>query len=118
MCQIWGNTTVTGLCIPDISGVTPLQQQDCLRVISFGRLQMWSNTAAIRDCVRVNSFGTGSQHIPDLEQHFYHMQENSFVRFDNPDLKQHRCYGTVYVLNRLCIMYYYEFGLFCVAFIL
>ena len=72
----------------------------------------------LRDCVRVISFGTGSQHIPDLEQHFYHMQENSFVRFDNPDLKQHRCYGTVYVLNRLCIMYYYEFGLFCVAFIL
>ena len=62
----------------------------------------------LRDCVRVISFGTGSQHIPDLEQHPFHMLVNSFGRFDNPDLKQHRCwYGTVYGSNRF-IMYYYD----------
>ena len=104
---------------------TPLQQ-DCV-------FQIWRNTAAatgglftghfvrkIPDverhrcygtshcCVWVNSFGTGSQHIPDLEQHPFHMLVNSFGRFDNPDLKQHRCwYGTVYGSNRF-IMYYYD----------
>ena len=102
------------------SGPTPLQQ-DCV-------FQIWSSTARrkrtvygsfrsedsrcgatplllLRDCVRVISFGTGSQHIPDLEQHPCHMLVNSFVRFDNPDLKQHRCYGTLYGSIRF-IMYY------------
>ena len=113
------------------SGATPLQQ-DCV-------FQIWSNTAAatglftghfvrkipdrfgastplLRDCARVNSFGTaGSQHIPDLEQHPYHMLVNSFVRFDHPDLKQHRCYGTVDgSIISLCITTIF----FCVAFIL
>ena len=32
------------------SGATPLQQQDCLRVISLGRFQTWSNTAATGLC--------------------------------------------------------------------
>ena len=92
------------------SGATPLQQQDCLRVISFGRFQGGA-TPLLRDCVRVNSFGTGSQHIPDLEQNPYHMLVNSFVKFDNPDLRQHRCYGTVYGSIRF-IMYYYDFFFF------
>ena len=48
--------------------------------------------------------------MPDLEQHPYHMRVNSFVKFDNPDLKQ-RCYGTVY--GSICfIMYYYDFCFF------
>ena len=76
------------------SGPTPLQQ-DCV-------FQIWSSTARcnrtvnvsfrsedsrcgakplLPDCVRVNSFATGSQHIPDLERHPYHMLVNSFVRF-------------------------------------
>ena len=39
------------------------------------------------------------------------MRVNSFVRFDNPDLKQHRCYGTVY--GSICfIMHYYDFFFF------
>ena len=46
MCQIWTNTVATGLlCILDLEHHRSLQQ-DCLRVISFGRFQMWSNTAA------------------------------------------------------------------------
>ena len=45
MCQIWTNTAVTGLCISDLEQHRSLQL-DCLRVISFGRYQMWSNTAA------------------------------------------------------------------------
>ena len=44
-------------------------------------------TPLVRNCVRVNSFGTKSQHILDVEQHPYHMRVNSFGRFDNPDLK-------------------------------
>ena len=68
-------------------------------------------TPLLRDCVRVNSFGTGSQHVQDLEQHPYHMLLNSFVRCDNPDLKQHRCYGTGYGSIRF-IMYYDDFCFF------
>ena len=115
------------------SGPTPLQQ-DCV-------FQIWSSTARcnrtvnvsfrsedsrcgakplLPDCVRVNSFGTGSQHIPDLEQHPHQMRDNSFVRFDNLDLHQHRCYRTVYGSIRF-IMYYYDMlrflFFFCVAFI-
>ena len=46
------------------------------------------------------------------------MLVNLFVRFDNPDLKQHRCYRTVYRSIRF-IMYHYDFCFFfCVAFIL
>ena len=115
ICQIWRNIAATGLCIPH------LEQHRCSNRTVHRLLRSEDSSAAtplLRDCVRVNSFGTGSQHIPDLEQQPNQMRVNSFARLDNPDLKQHRCYGTVYVLNRLCIMYYYEFGLFCVAFIL
>ena len=77
------------------SGATPLEQDCCLRFISFGRFQMWSNTAATG--LRTgHSLGSGTQHIPDLEQHPYHIGVNSFARFDHPDMKQHRCYGTLY----------------------
>ena len=55
MCQIWTNTVATGrLCILDLEQHRSLQQ-DCLRVISFGRFQMWSNTAA------ATRLGTGQQ---------------------------------------------------------
>ena len=50
-------------------------------------------------------------HIPDLEQHPYHMRVNSFARFDDLDLKQYRYCGTVYGSIRF-IMYHYDFCLF------
>ena len=98
------------------SGATRLQQQKGSFRSEDSRC---GATPPLRDdCVRVNSFGTGSQHIPDLEQHPYHMLVNTFVRFDTPDLKQHRCYGTVYGSTRF-IMYYYDFLFFFrVAFVL
>ena len=51
----------------------------------------WYGTVygSIRSEQEVNTF------IPYLEQHLYHMRVNSFARFDNIDLKQHRYYGTV-----------------------
>ena len=70
-----------------------------------------ATTLLLRDWVRVNLFGAGSQHIPDLEQYPYHMLVNSFVRLNNPDLRQHRCYGTVYGSIRF-IMQYYDFCFF------
>ena len=108
------------------SGPTPLQQ-DCV-------FQIWSSTARrkrtvygsfrsedsrcgatplllLRDCVRVNSFGTGSQHIPDLEQHPYHIRVNSFARFDNPDLKTPLLRDGVRV-SSFHFMYYYDICLF------
>ena len=49
------------------------------------------------------------------------MRVNLFVRFDNPDVKQHRRYRTVYGSIRF-IMYYYDqlrfLFVFCDAFIL
>ena len=83
--QIWRNTAATGLCISD------LEQHRCSNRTVYGSFRSEGSrcggTPLLRDdCVRVNSFGTGSQHIPDLEQHPYHMLVNSFVRFDNPDL--------------------------------
>ena len=103
MCQIWSNTAATGLCIPD------LEQHRCNNRTVYGSFHSKDSrsgaTLLLRECVRVNSFGTGSQHIPDLEQHPYHMLVISFVRFDNSSLKQHRCYGTVYGSIR-SIMYY------------
>ena len=110
-CQVWRNTATTGLCIPDL-----LEQNRCSNRTVYGSFRSEDSrcgaTPLLRDdCVRVNSFGTGSQHISDLEQHPYHMLVNTFVRFDHPDLKQHRCYGTVYGLIRF-IMYYYDFCFF------
>ena len=102
------------------SGPTPLQQ-DCV-------FQIWSSTARcnrtvnvsfrsedsrcgakplLPDCVRVNSFGTGSQHIPDLEQHPHHMRVTSFLRFDNPDLKTVLLRDGVRV-DSFHFMYYYD----------
>ena len=109
ICQIWRNTAATGLCIPD------LEQHRCSNRTVYGSFRGEDSrcgaTPLLRDCVRVNSFGTGSQHIPDLEQNPYHMLVNSFVKFDNPDLRQHGCYGTVYGSIRF-IMYYYDFFFF------
>ena len=104
------NTAATGLCIPDLE-----QHHGSSRTV-YGSFRSEGSrcggTPLLRDdCVRVNSFGTGSQHIPDLEQHPYHMLGNTLVRFDYPELKQHRCYGTVYGLIRF-IMYYYDFCFF------
>ena len=48
-----GPTSLQQDCIPDLEQHRSLQQ-DCLRVISFGRFQMWSNTAP--DATRL---GTG-----------------------------------------------------------
>ena len=109
ICQIWRNTAATGLCILD------LEQHRCSNRTVYGLFRSEDSrcgaTPLLRDCVRVNSFQSGSQHIPDLEQHPYHMLVNTFVRFDNPELKQHRCYGTVYGSIRF-IMYYYDFCFF------
>ena len=96
MCQVWRNTAAaTGQCIPD------LEQNRCSNRTVYGSFRSEDSrcgaTPLLRDSVRVNSFETGNEHIPDLEQHPYHMLVNTFVRFDHPDLKQHRCYGTVYV---------------------
>ena len=92
ICQIWSNTAATVLSIPD------LEQHRCKRPVYGSFLSEYSRCGAtplLRDCVRVNSFGTSSQRIPDLEQHPYHMRDSSFARVDNPDWK-HCCYGTVY----------------------
>ena len=110
ICQIWRNTAATGLlCIPD------LEQYRCSNRTVYGSSRSEDSrrgaTPLLRDCVRVNWFGTGSQQITDLEQHPYHMLVNSFARFDNPDLKQHRYYGTVYGSTRF-IMYYQDFCFF------
>ena len=90
MPEIWCNTAATGLYSRSIwsntAAATGLFTGHFVRKIPdrFG-----ASTPLLRDCARVNSFGTaGSQHIPDLEQHPYHMLVNSFVRFDHPDLKQ------------------------------
>ena len=104
-------------------GATPLQQDCILDLVEQHRCNnrtVYSLfrsedsecgvTPLLRDCVRVNSFGTGGQHIPDLGNP-YHMRVSSFARFDNLGLKQHRCYGTVYGSIRF-IMYYYDFCLF------
>ena len=122
ICQIWRNTAAPGLlCIPDLE-----QYRYSSNRTVYGSFRSEDSrcgaTPLLRDCVRVNSFGTGSQHIPDLEQNPYHMLVNSFVKFDNPDLRQHRCYGTVYGSIRF-IMYYYNllrffYFFFCVVFIL
>ena len=86
ICQIWRNTAATGLCIPD------LEQHRCSNRTVYGSFRSEDSrcgaTPLLRDSVRVNSFETGNEHIPDLEQHPYHMLVNSFVRFDHPDLKQ------------------------------
>ena len=98
------------------SGATPLQM-DCLRVISFGRFQMWSNTCSKELRTGQFSFGTGSQHIPDLEQHPYHMRVISFARFDNLGFKTPLLRDGVRVKSfHLCIIT--MFVVFCVAFIL
>ena len=108
LCQIWTNTPLQQDCVFQIWSSTAR----CNRTVFVSFRSDFSRCGAtpmLRDCVRVNSFGTGSQHIPDLEQHPYHknMRVNSFVRFDNPDLKLHRCYRTVYGSIRF-IMYYYD----------
>ena len=56
MCQIWTNNAATGLqlCIPDLEQHRSLQQ-NCWRVISFRRFQMWSNTAA---ATRLTGYGS------------------------------------------------------------
>ena len=94
--QIWRNTAATRQCIPD------LEQHHCSNRTVYGSFRSEDSrcgaTPLLRDCVRVNSSGTGkSKHIPDLEEHAYLMLLNTFVRVDNPDLKQHRCYGTEYL---------------------
>ena len=75
MCQIWRYTAATGLCIPD------LEQHRCSNRTVYGSFRSEDSRCGaaqlLRDCVRVNSFGTGSQHIPDLGQHPYHMLVNS-----------------------------------------
>ena len=114
--QIWRNTAATRQCIPD------LEQHHCSNRTVYGSFRSEDSrcgaTPLLRDCVRVNSSGTGkSKHIPDLEEHAYLMLLNTFVRVDNPDLKQHRCYGTEYGSIRFIITSTI-FVFFCVAFIL
>ena len=89
-----------------------LDQHSCRNRTVYGLFRSEDSrcraTPLLRDCVRVNSFGTGSQHIPDLEQHPYHMLVNSFVRFDNPHLKQQRFQGTVFVSLRITTICFFS----------
>ena len=114
------------------SGPTPLQQNcvfqtwsstvRCNRTIYMPfRSEDSSNIAVTGPCMGQFVRDRKSQHIPDVEQRPYHMRVNLFVRFDNPDVKQHRRYRTVYGSIRF-IMYYYDqlrfLFVFCDAFIL
>ena len=70
ICQIWTNTAATGLCLPDLEQHRSLQQD---RYVLFRSADSRCGaTPMLRECVRVNSFGTGSQHVPDLDQQPYH----------------------------------------------
>ena len=107
-CQTCSNTAATGLSILN------LEQHRCKRTVYGSFLSQDSRCGAtplLRDCVRVNSIGTGSQHIPDLDQHPYHMGVNSFARCDNPDLKTPLLRDGVRV-NSIHFMYYYDISLF------
>ena len=111
LCQIWTTTPLQQDCVFQIWSSTAR----CNRTVNVSFPSEDSRCGAtpllLRDWVRVNLFGAGSQHIPDLEQYPYHMLVNSFVRLNNPDLRQHRCYGTVYGSIRF-IMQYYDFCFF------
>ena len=77
------------------SGATPLQK-DCLRVISFGRFQMWSNTASTG--LRTGQFVRNRRSTPLPYTSIYGLiRSQDSIMINNPDLKQHRCYGTVHV---------------------
>ena len=95
-----------------IQNVPDLDQHSCRNRTVYGLFRSEDSrcraTPLLRDCVRVNSFGTGSQHIPDLEQHPYHMLVNSFVRFDNPHLKQQRFQGTAFVSLRITTICFFS----------
>ena len=100
----------TTLCI-----ILDLEQHRCKRTVYGSFLSEDSRCGAtplLRDCVHVNSFGTGSQHIPDREQHPYHMRVNPFARFDNLDLTTPLLRDGVRVNSFTFFMYYYDVCLF------
>ena len=101
----------TTLCI-----ILDLEQHRCKRTVYGSFLSedsrcMWSNTASTG--LRTGQFVRNRRSTPLPYTSIYGLiRSQDSIMINNPDLKQHRCYGTVYGSNRFIMYYYYDFCLF------